>query len=135
MDDGLMAMDAKRRNRMDGKTFDALLKLSATRGGRRRLFQAVAAAGIGGLLTRGGAAAEDVVAAACQNRQSKCNRNRQCRCKRGAEFENVICDRLRNRCNRSGDRCCGVAKATCDKDCDCCRGYQCNKNRNECVRT
>jgi hypothetical protein len=129
-------MDAKRRHRMDDKTFDSLLKLSATRTGRRRLLQAASAAGIGGLLTRGGATAQDVIAQACQNRQTKCNRNRQCQCKRGAEFENVICDRLTKRCNRnrSGDRCCGVAKATCDNDCDCCRGYQCNKNRNECVR-
>jgi hypothetical protein len=122
---------------MDDKTFDSLLRLGATRTGRRRLLQAASAAGIGGLLTRGGAAAQDVIAQACQNRQTKCNRNRQCQCKRGVEFENVICDRLTKRCNRnrSGDRCCGVAKATCDNDCDCCRGYQCNKNRNECVRT
>ncbi len=45
---------------MDGKTFDSLLKLSATRTGRRRLLQAASAAGIGSLLTRGGAAAERV---------------------------------------------------------------------------
>jgi hypothetical protein len=120
---------------MDDKTFDSLLRLSATRTGRRRLLQAASAAGIGGLLTRGGAAAQDVIAQACQNRQTKCNRNRQCQCKRGEKFENVICDPLSNKCNKNGDRCCGVKGATCDKDCDCCKGYQCNKNRNECVRT
>jgi hypothetical protein len=37
---------------MDNKTFDSLLKLSATSTGRRRLFQAAAAVGVGGLLTR-----------------------------------------------------------------------------------
>lgn len=118
---------------MDGKTFDSLLRLSATRTGRRRLLQATAAAGIGGLLSRGGAAAQ-FVAEACQRRQSKCNRNRQCQCKRGRQFENVICDPLPNKCDRNGDRCCGVRGATCDRDCDCCKGYQCNRNRNECVR-
>ena len=118
---------------MDGKTFDSLLTLSATRSGRRRLLQATAAAGIGGLLSRRSAAA-DVVAEACQHRQTKCNRNRQCQCNRGADFENVVCDPLARGC-RSGERCCGVAKATCDHDCDCCKGYQCNRNQGLCVRT
>jgi hypothetical protein len=135
LDDDLQAMDATRRYGMDDKTFDSLLKLTATSTGRRRLFQAVAAVGVGSLLTSGVAGAQEFVAAACQNRQTKCNRNRQCQCKSGRQFENVTCDRLRNNCNKNGDRCCGVAQATCDRDCDCCRGYQCNQNRNECVRT
>ena len=117
---------------MDDKTFDSLLKLTATRTGRRRLLQAAGAAGIGGLLTRGGAAAGEVVAAACQNRGSKCNRNRQCRCK---GEQNVICDPLAKNCNTNGSRCCGVKDATCDRDCDCCKGYQCNRNQGLCVRT
>ncbi len=116
---------------MDNKTFDSLLKLSATRTGRRRLFQAAATVGVGGLLTRGVAgAADDVNTLACQNRGSKCNRNRNCRCK---DESNVICDPLARGC-RSGDRCCGVKDATCDKDCDCCKGYQCNRNKRLCVR-
>ena len=65
---------------MDGKTFDSLLKLTATRSGRRRLLQA-AAAGIGGLLTRGDAAAGDVIAQACEPLQARCNKDRQCKCK------------------------------------------------------
>ena len=117
---------------MDDKTFDSLAKLSVTSTGRRRLLQAAGAAGLGSLLTRGVAgAAGDVVAEACQNRGTRCRRNRQCACK---GEQNVICDPLSRGC-RSGQRCCGVAKASCDKDCDCCRGYQCNRNRNECVRT
>ena len=60
---------------MDGKTFDSLLKLTATSTGRRRLVQAVAGAGIGGLVSRGASAA-DFVADACQRRQSSCNRDR-----------------------------------------------------------
>lgn len=115
---------------MDDKTFDSLLKLTATSTGRRRLFQAAAAAGFGSLLTRGGTAAQ-VVAEACQNRGSKCRRNRQCQCK---GEQNVICDPLSRGC-RNGHRCCGVADATCGKDCDCCKGYQCNRNQNRCVRT
>ena len=55
---------------MDGKTFDSLLKLTANSTGRRRLVQAAAAAGIGGFLSRGGATAQ-VVAEACQNRQTQ----------------------------------------------------------------
>jgi hypothetical protein len=131
MDDDLMAMDAKRRNRMDNKTFDSLLKLTATSTGRRRLFQAAATLGVGGLFTRG---ISDAVAGvndlACQRRGSKCTRNRKCKCKGES---NVICDPLARGC-QSGDRCCGVKGATCDKDCDCCTGYQCNRNRNKCVR-
>ncbi len=115
---------------MDDKTFDALLKLTATSTGRRRLFQAAAAVGVGGLLTRGVAGAQDVVTEACQNRGSNCTRNRQCRCKGES---NVICDPLSRGC-QNGDRCCGVKDATCGKDCDCCRGYQCNRNQNRCVR-
>ena len=116
---------------MDNKTFDSLLKLSATSTGRRRLFQAAAAVGVGGLLTRGVAgAADDVNSLACQPRGSRCNRNRNCRCK---DESNVICDPLARGC-QSGDRCCGVKDATCDKDCDCCKGYQCNRNRGLCVR-
>jgi hypothetical protein len=114
---------------MDGKTFDSLLKLSVTRTGRRRLLQAASAAGIGSLLTRGVAGAQDVIAAACQNRQSKCNRNRQCECKNGDKFKNVACDPLPGKCNKNGKRCCGKQDATCDKDCDCCKGYQCNNNK------
>ena len=37
LDDDLLAMDATRRNRMDDKTFDSLLKLTAASTGRRRL--------------------------------------------------------------------------------------------------
>ena len=129
MDDDPMAMEAKRRNCMDSKTFDSLLKLTATRTGRRRLVQAVAAAGIGGLLSRDGAAA-GLQNAACQRRGSTCDRNRQCKCK---DESNVICDPLSRGCE-SGDRCCGVKGATCDRDCDCCKGYQCNRNKGLCKR-
>jgi len=116
---------------VEGKTFDSLLKLTATSTGRRRLFQAAAGAGIGSLLTRGVAgAASDVVAEACQNRGTKCNRNRNCQCKGES---NVICDPLARGC-KSGDRCCGVKGASCGKDCDCCKGYQCNKNKKKCVK-
>jgi hypothetical protein len=113
---------------MDDKTFDSLLKLSASSTGRRRLFQAATAAGIGGLLSRGGVSA--ATTEACQARGSKCDRNRQCRCR---DEENVICDPLSRGC-QSGDRCCGVRGATCDRDCDCCKGYQCNRNKGLCVR-
>ena len=115
---------------MDDKTFDSLLKLTATSTGRRRLLQG-AAAGVGGLLTGGVAEARNRFGAeACQGRGSKCNRNRNCRCK---DESNVICDPLARGC-RSGDRCCGVKDATCDRDCDCCKGYQCNRNKGLCVR-
>src|SRR5215210_243495 len=90
----LLAIDATRRTRMDDKTFDSLVKLSATSTGRRRLLQAAGAAGIGSLLTRGVAGAQDVVTAACQNRQSKCNRNRNCECNTGEKFKNVACGPL-----------------------------------------
>ena len=116
---------------MDDKTFDSLAKLSVTSTGRRRLLQAAGAAGLGSLLTRGMAGAQEVIAEACQNRGSRCRRNRQCACK---GEQNVVCDPLSRGC-RSGNRCCGVARATCDRDCDCCRGYQCNRNQNRCVRT
>src|SRR5215218_9466591 len=117
---------------MDDKTFDCLTKLSVTSTGRRRLLQAAGAVGIGSLLTRGPAVAGgEFGTEACQGRGSRCRRNRQCACKGEA---NVVCDPLARGC-RSGQRCCGVADATCDKDCDCCKGYQCNKNRNECIRT
>jgi hypothetical protein len=110
--------------------FDSLLKLTATSTGRRRLFQAATAAGLGAFLSNGSATARDVVGEACQRRGSKCNRNRNCRCK---DESNVICDPLARDC-RTGDRCCGVKDATCDKDCDCCKGYQCNRNKGLCVR-
>jgi hypothetical protein len=113
---------------MDDKTFDSLLKLSASSTGRRRLFQAATAAGIGGLLSRGGVSA--ATAEACQARGSKCTRNRKCQCRNES---NVICDPLARGC-QSGDRCCGVKGASCGKDCDCCKGYQCNKNKKKCVR-
>ena len=118
---------------MDGKTFDSLLKLTATTTGRRRLLQAAGAAGIGNLLTRGAAGAGDVVAQACQARQSKCNRNRNCECNKGEKFEHVACDPLPGKCNKNGDRCCGKSGATCDKDCDCCKNHSCNNNK-KCVK-
>jgi hypothetical protein len=135
MDDDLMAIDAKRRYHMDGKTFDSLTKLTTTSTGRRRLVQAAAAAGIGGFLSRGGAAAQDVVTEACQRRQSSCDRDRQCECSSGgAEFEHVVCDQLKKRCNNEGDRCCGRKGATCDVDCDCCRHHRCNSKK-KCVKS
>ena len=117
---------------MDGKTFDSLLKLTATSTGRRRLVQAAAAAGIGGFLRRGGATAQ-VVAEACQDRQSRCDRDRQCECHSGDEFKNVVCDLLPDKCDKSGERCCGRARATCDRDCDCCKGHRCNGQK-QCER-
>ena len=126
MDDDLVAMDAKRRPRMDDKTFDSLVKLTATRTGRRRLFQVAGAAGIGSLLTRGVASAQDVVAAACQDRGTKCNRTRNCECKNGSQFKNVVCEPLENKCHKNGERCCGKAKATCKNNCDCCKNFKCN---------
>ena len=119
---------------MDDKMFDSLVKVTATSTGRRRLLQAAGAAGIGSLLTRGMAGAEEVVAEACQRRGSNCTRNRQCGCKRGDDFKNVICDPLSRGC-KSGNKCCGISDATCDRDCDCCKGYQCNRNQNKCIRT
>ena len=74
------------------ENIDSLLRLSATRTGRRRLFQAGAAVGVGGLLTRAGMGE---VVAACQSRRHKCSRNDECSCK----DSNVICDRLPNKCN------------------------------------
>jgi hypothetical protein len=135
MGDVLMALRAKRRYRMDGKTFDSLAKLTSTSTGRRRLVQAAAAAGIGSFLTRGGAAADDVVAEACQRRGSSCNRDRQCECfSDGAEFKNVECRLPKKRCfdNEDEKRCCGLEGATCDKDCDCCKRHRCNNGK--CVR-
>jgi hypothetical protein len=130
MGDELVAMDAKRRYRMDGKTFDALIKQTATSTGRRRLVQAVAAAGLGGFVSRRGTAAVDVGTEACQRRQGSCDRRRECEClSGGAEFENVTCDRLKKRCNNKGDRCCGQQGATCDVDCDCCRDHRCNSHK------
>ena len=134
MDDELLATDATRRRRMDDTTFDSVLKLTATSTGRRRLLQAAGAAGIGSLLTGGVVGARKIVAEACQNRGSNCTRNRQCQCRSGEDFKNVICDPLARGC-RNGTRCCGVADATCGNDCDCCRGYQCNRNQNTCIRT
>ena len=108
---------------MDDKTFDSLLKLGATSTGRRRLLQAMGAAGIGSFLTRGGAAAQDVVAAACKRLQSRCSRDRECVC-RSQNVTNVRCARLKPRC-RNGQRCCGTSGARCNAECDCCRGYTC----------
>ena len=132
-DDDLLAVDGKRRYRMDDKTFDSLLKLSVTRTGRRRLLQAAAAVGIGGFLTRGSAAAQDAVVTACQTRGSTCRRNRQCACRNRA---NIICDPLPAGC-KNGTRCCGVGGAACGGDCDCCRGYRCKATAagRKCVRT
>src|SRR4051794_37222789 len=122
-------MGSSRGSPMDDKTFDSLVKLTATRTGRRRLLQAAGAAGLGSLLTRGMAAAQDVVAEACQDRQTKCNRARNCECKNGNQFKHVVCKKLDNKCNKNGDRCCGEKNATCKKDCDCCKGFKC-KNKN-----
>ena len=58
---------------MDGKTFDALIKQTATSTGRRRLVQAVAAAGLGGFVSRRGTAAGDVGTEACKRRQGSCD--------------------------------------------------------------
>jgi len=113
---------------VDDHVFDSLTKLSVSSTGRRRLLQAAGAAGFGTLLTRGVAGAGKVVAEACQNRQTKCNRNRQCQCKTGRDFENVICDPLANNCNKNGQRCCGIKDATCERDCDCCNHFRCNAN-------
>jgi hypothetical protein len=90
-----------------------------------------AAAGIGGLLTGGVAEARNRFdAESCQPRGCKCERNRKCQCR---DESNVICDPLARGC-QSGDRCCGVKGASCGKDCDCCTGYHCNKNKGKCVR-
>jgi hypothetical protein len=117
---------------MDGNTFDSLLKLTATSTGRRRLLQAATAAGVGTLLTRGVAGAQDVIAEACQDRQTKCNRTRNCECKHGDQFKNVACEPLDNKCKKNGDRCCGKKGATCKEDCDCCKDFKCNNKK--CVK-
>lgn len=106
---------------MDGKTFDSIVQLGTSRTGRRRLFQAATAVGIGGLLTRGGV---QEVLADCQGLRKKCKRNSECSCK----DPNVICGRLPKKCNRSGDRCCGTSRADCRSNCDCCKGFICNNN-------
>jgi hypothetical protein len=106
---------------MDKKGFDSLVRCATTTTGRRRLFQAAAAVGVGGLLTRAGMGE---VLAACQSRRQQCSRNSDCNCR----DNNVICDRLPSKCNRSGDRCCGTSRAGCSADCDCCRGFRCNSN-------
>jgi hypothetical protein len=115
---------------MDGKRFDALAKLSVTRGGRQRLLQTALAAGFGGPLGRGAVETQAAGIEACQNLQSSCDRNRQCECK---DRRNVICDPLRSQCNKPGDRCCGTARARCNEDCDCGKGYRCNENKKKCV--
>ena len=111
---------------MDGKTFDSIVQLGTSRTGRRRLLQSAAAVGIGGLLTRGGV---EEVLADCQGRRKKCDRNSECNC----NDANVICDRLARRCDKRGDRCCGTSKASCRADCDCCKGFECN--RGNCKQT
>jgi hypothetical protein len=110
-----------RRIYVDSKTFDSVIKLSASRTGRRRLFQAAAAVGIGGLLTRGGV---EEVLAKCKEPREQCNSNGECQCKDG----NFICGRLSRKCNKSGDRCCGTSRADCKANCDCCKGFSCNRN-------
>jgi len=110
-----------RRIYVDSKTFDSVIKLGASRTGRRRLLQAATAVGIGGLLTRGGVSE---VVAACTGLRKKCQTNSECQCR----DNNVICDRLSRRCDRSGDRCCGTSRAQCKADCDCCKGFSCNDN-------
>ena len=122
MGDDLVAMDAKGRYRMDGKT--SRCAYQADRHQHR------AAAGLGGFVSRRGTAAGDVGTEACKRRQGSCDRRRECEClSGGAEFENVTCDRLKKRCNNKGDRCCGQQGATCDVDCDCCRDHRCNSNK------
>lgn len=111
---------------MDGKTFDSIVQLSTSRTGRRRLLQAAGAVGIGGLLTRGGV---EEVLADCQGRRRKCDNNNQCNCK----DRNVICDKLPRKCDKSGQRCCGTSQASCQKDCDCCKGFECH--RGQCRQT
>jgi hypothetical protein len=114
---------------MDGKTFDSLLKLSVTRTGRRRLLQAASAAGIGSLLTRGGVAAGDVVAQACEPLQGRCESDRQCKCSVTDERKRE-CRRLKRGCRLRDrhTRCCGVADSSCRGECDCCPGYDCRNN-------
>jgi hypothetical protein len=120
---------------MDNKTFDSLLKLSATSTGRRRLFQAAAAVGVGGLLTRGVAGAREVVIQACEPLQATCERDRQCQCNGTGERERECRRELKRGCRRDDGkkRCCGVRDSSCNKDCDCCPGYRCNESKGKCV--
>jgi hypothetical protein len=112
---------------MDGKTFDSIVQLGASRTGRRRLLQSAAAVGLGGLLTRGGV---KEVLADCQGRRKPCDGNGECNCR----DKNVVCEKLPRDCkNRSGKRCCGTSKADCKADCDCCKGFQCK--RGQCKQT
>jgi hypothetical protein len=111
---------------MESEHFDSLVRCAATGAGRRRLLQAVAAVGVGGLLTRVGMGE---VVAACKKRGEPCSRNSECNCK----DRNVICDPLDTRHCKGKDRCCGTSEASCSSRCDCCDGFSCDKKRGECV--
>jgi hypothetical protein len=106
---------------MENERFDAVVRCAATSTGRRRLLQAAAAVGVGGLLTRAGMGE---VMAACISRRSRCTTNKECSCK----DRNVVCGRLSNKCNRGENRCCGTSKASCSSDCDCCKGFYCKSS-------
>lgn len=93
------------------------------------MLQASAVVGLGGLLSRGPVGAAEFVTEACQDRGTRCKRNRQCQCN---DEKNVICDPLPRGCLKK-DRCCGTSQASCKNDCDCCKGYNCNKNKGVCV--
>ena len=106
---------------METERFDSLVRCATTTTGRRRLFQAAAAVGVGALLTRAGMGE---VLAACTSRRQPCSTNKQCNCRDA----NVICGKLPHKCNRSGYRCCGTSKAGCSSDCDCCKGFYCESS-------
>ena len=111
---------------MDPRSFDRLSRSFATGASRRQALRALTVGGAVGLVSRlkgGEAAAQVVEAEDCRGRRRQCDRNRQC-C---GNNRGVVCDPLPRACNKDGQRCCGRTDAPCQAECDCCKGFTCNR--------
>jgi hypothetical protein len=116
---------------MEDERFDMLARsLSRAASSRRRLLSGVAGSGLGALAAVLGIT--EAGARRCKKRQRSCTKGEQC-C--GHKKGKTACKPLAETICDHGDRCCGLAGASCPNGgCDCCTGFACSAVTSKCQR-
>jgi hypothetical protein len=121
---------------MDGSRFDDLLRSAVHQPSRRALLRSLGSGAAVGALVRIGLrpAAADVSGEACQGIRQTCDSRSEC-CGGGR----LRCRRITRKCKRNRlrreNRCCSTGDTPCRNNCDCCRGFACNNDTSQCVKT
>lgn len=71
----------------------------------------------------------DTCEAKCSRTQEPCDGDDDC-C-----FDDETCGQIARSCDApAGTVCCGTLGSSCEENCDCCLGFQCDEDEEECIR-